>query len=149
MKVVIYTQYRENYGEPGNPHWKFKGGSTYVVEKMDSFDNIDSELKGLIEYSNEMSEEYISSTHIVPDDQIVCDEWESPIVLSKGDDGRWTASVVHQNDGQFIDGIATKSETWTMLPESARSDYTAVYTMTDDRTLTEEGLIEMLKMKKG
>jgi hypothetical protein len=149
MKVVINTQYRENYGEPGSPHWKFKGGDVYVIPNTAALSRGErEELRNLIEYSNEMAEEYISSTHIVGDDQVVRDEWEAPIVLARGEDGRWTASVVHVNDGQFIDGIATKSETWTLLPEGERQDYTAVYTMTDDRTLTEEGLIEMIKLKE-
>ena len=31
QKLVIQTQYLENYGSPENPYMKFKGGSTYVM----------------------------------------------------------------------------------------------------------------------
>ena len=44
MKLVIQTQYKENYsanndgwdGPSENDHWKFKGGSTYVVGNIQS-----------------------------------------------------------------------------------------------------------------
>ena len=151
MKVVINTQYRENYGEPGLPHWKFKGGDVYVIPNTASLSREErEELRNLIEYSNEMSEMYISSTHVVGDDQVVCDEWEAPIVLDYSlREGIWTASVVHKNDGQFVDGIESKSETWTLLPEGKRQGYTAVYTVAGGQVLNEDGLIEMLKLKKG
>ena len=42
MKLVIQTQYKENYsahnedwvGPSENDHWKFKGGETYVVANI-------------------------------------------------------------------------------------------------------------------
>ena len=151
MKVVIYTQYRENYGEPGSPHWKFKGGSVYVIPNTTILTPAErAELNSLINYSNEMAEEYITSIQSVEDDTVICDEWEAPIVLNYSlganafyREGIWTASVVHKNDGQFIDGIESKSETWTMLPESKRQDYTAIYTLTDGQVLSEDDLIEL------
>jgi len=149
MQVVINTQYRENYGEPGSPHWKFKGGDVYVIPNTAVLTREErEELRNLIEYSNEMSEMYISSTHVLGDDEVVCDEWEAPIVLDRSlREGTWTAFVVHKNDGQFIDGIESKSETWTLLPEGKRQDYTAIYTVTGGQVLNEDGLIEMLKLK--
>ena len=35
MKVVINTQYKENYGTVSEPYWKFKGGSTYIIAASD------------------------------------------------------------------------------------------------------------------
>ena len=41
MKLVIQTQFKENYGAhdwdgPDNNHyWKFKGGSTYIVSDVE------------------------------------------------------------------------------------------------------------------
>ena len=43
LKLVIHTQYKENYAahdegyEHGvsEPYWKFKGGSVYVIEDID------------------------------------------------------------------------------------------------------------------
>lgn len=150
MQIVIYTQYRENYGDASKPHWKFKGGDVYVIPNTTILTPAErAELNSLINYSNGMSEEYITSIQSVEDDSVICDEWEAPIVLAKGEDGRWSASVVRHNDGQFIEGIASKHETWTMLPESKRQDYTAYYIMNDGQVLNEPGLIEMLnKLKK-
>ena len=34
-KLLIATQYCENYGSPNDPYWKMKGGSEYVVEGLD------------------------------------------------------------------------------------------------------------------
>ncbi len=34
MKLVICTQYRENYGTEDRPYWKMKGGNVYVVENL-------------------------------------------------------------------------------------------------------------------
>ena len=94
MKLVIQTQIRENYGahdwdgEGACPHhWKFKGGSTYVVENINppSARNIEMDgiptLTALIENRNESFEEYILDYDIVEDDAVVCDEWETPYVL--------------------------------------------------------------------
>jgi hypothetical protein len=54
MKIVFFTQYRENYdahdwdGEGECPqHWKCKGGSTYVVENVSAAQAMDSKFWGL------------------------------------------------------------------------------------------------------
>jgi hypothetical protein len=63
MKLVISTQYKENYnctGE-GDPYWKYKGGSEYIVSVPTGMSawNCYIEVAPLIEYKNEMSEEFI------------------------------------------------------------------------------------------
>ncbi|MGY8868149.1 MAG: hypothetical protein ACKVJK_21285, partial [Methylophagaceae bacterium] len=68
MKLVINTQYKENYSWPdwdGNgecpQYWKFKGGSTYVVPGIDVMSSLEdqeriaNELQELICYENEAS----------------------------------------------------------------------------------------------
>ena len=61
MAKIIQTQYRENYGshdwdETGEcpQYWKNKGGSTYVVHASS-----DEEIRNVINYSNDFSEEYV------------------------------------------------------------------------------------------
>ena len=62
-KLVIGTQYKENYnctGE-GDPYWKYKGGSEYIVSIPTGMpvEVCLNEVTPLIEYKNEMSEEFI------------------------------------------------------------------------------------------
>ena len=88
MKLVINTQYKENYASHNEdyehgvsePYWKFKGGSTYVVEnitppqarniEMDGIPNLDK----LLSYSNVGSQEYVLDYEIVEDDTKVCED---------------------------------------------------------------------------
>ena len=70
-KLMITTQYCENYGTPSDPYWKFKGGSEYFVKDVDECDMIDiivDRVRSRVEYSNPMCEEYILGYEIVADD---------------------------------------------------------------------------------
>lgn len=74
MMLLIYTQYKENYGDANSPYWKFKGGCEY---KILNFIGSDSEAKSVIElvrskieYAHEFAEEYIVDWAIKPDDFI-------------------------------------------------------------------------------
>ena len=71
-KIVIGTQYKENYNTTGEgePYWKFKGGSEYLVsipEGMSQQECI-NEVTPLIEYKNEMSEEFVLGLFTAEDD---------------------------------------------------------------------------------
>ena len=152
MKLVISTQYRENYAAhnedfvPGvsEDYWKFKGGSTYVVENINppSARNIEMDgiptLTALIENRNESFEEYILDYDIVEDDAVVCEEWETPYVLEYDTDiKRWRATKFTFNGdmGYMKDGIVSKTESWLVTSEdTGREDYKALYTMSDGHT---------------
>lgn len=77
-KLLIATQYCENYGSPNDPYWKMKGGSEYVVEGLDfdadyewaevRVDQILTKIRDQVEISNPMCEEYILGWSIVADD---------------------------------------------------------------------------------
>ena len=79
-KLLITTQYCENYGSPDEPYWKMKGGSDYVVEGLDfdadyewaeaRVDMILSKIRDQVEISNPMCEEYILGWEIVADDYL-------------------------------------------------------------------------------
>jgi hypothetical protein len=77
MKLVISTQYRENYGAHDwdgtgecPQYWKFKGGSEYIIEDIQHFvklneflrkkcEMIVDEIRAKIEHKSEYAEEYI------------------------------------------------------------------------------------------
>lgn len=70
-KLMITTQYRENYGSEEQPYWKFKGGSEYFVPNVDECDMVDvivDRVRPQIEISNPMCQEYILGYSIVADD---------------------------------------------------------------------------------
>jgi len=68
MKLAIHTQYKENYGAHDwdgqgecPQYWKFKGGETFVMAIEDPNlrpEKID-DLRELIEYASDYSEEYV------------------------------------------------------------------------------------------
>lgn len=146
MKLVINTQYRENYASwdedfvPGvsEDYWKFKGGSTYVVENITPAHATKIGVHGipnlekLITYSNSGAEEYILSHSIVEDDANVCEEWETPYVLEYDTDiKRWrcTKTTNNRDMGYMRSEIAEKREAWLLCPEWEREDYRVLYTM--------------------
>ena len=74
MKILITTQYRENYGTESDPYWKFKGGSDYFILGVDPLKVapglLVEQVRGEIEYSGPMTEEYILDWQLVADDAL-------------------------------------------------------------------------------
>ena len=74
MKILITTQYRENYGTESDPYWKFKGGSDYFIPGVDPLKVapglLVEQVRGKIEYAGPMSEEYILDWELVADDAL-------------------------------------------------------------------------------
>jgi len=74
MKILITTQYRENYGTAEEPYWKFKGGEEYFILGVDPLKVapglLVEKVRGEIEYSGRMSEEYILDWELVEDDAL-------------------------------------------------------------------------------
>ena len=79
MKLVIHTQYLENYGTNEEPHWKPKGGFTYElpVNSVEEANQLTPELMQLIEYKDDHQEEYILGTDIVGLLEKTTEDWES------------------------------------------------------------------------
>lgn len=73
-KLLISTQYHENYGSAEEPYWKAKGGSDYVVKKfkggMTDATMAIMALRGQIESDNDFVREYIIDFRIVADDYL-------------------------------------------------------------------------------
>jgi len=167
MKLVIQTQYRENYAAHNedyvhgvdSPYWKFKGGSTYVVANIQSsalytdsvsaqamYEIVD-EIKASICSADEYSEEYILDWEIANDNAVVCEEWESPIQLFFTD-GIWSAMKVDNNRGDMgyrRQEILEVTETWNYESKGERSNYKAEYLMEDGSRLPYSELNEWFK----
>ena len=140
MKLVINTQYRENYGSHDwdgkgecPQYWKFKGGSTYVVPNiLGESPDILKRVRPLIEYGNYGSEEYILDYEIVENNAKVCEDWETVTqIFIDGDKVTALKVIDNREDGYMRDEILELTEAWTMLPNSERSKYTGSYLMRD------------------
>lgn len=136
MKVAIYTQVRENYGDSEKPYWKFKGGDVYIVPNLTPLQVLKVSnygiptLKALIESRNEGFEELVIDWAILDDDAVVGEPWDTPINLF-WEQGRWVARRTVENNeyGWMNSKVASKFEEYEMLMEGQRGNYTAVYTM--------------------
>jgi hypothetical protein len=71
-KLLITTQVYENYGTADEPYWKPKGGSDYVVKKI-NVNKVTEAVMGLrsqIECDNEFYREYILGWEVVANDYL-------------------------------------------------------------------------------
>jgi hypothetical protein len=97
MKLVLNTQFMENYGahdyNPALPvpqYWKHKGGDTYVVADIpttitaESIKALVAEVSPFIEYANDHTEEYITQWCIADNDEVVVEDWDTPIEMTRG-----------------------------------------------------------------
>lgn len=163
MKIVIQTQFMENYawnedgsiGTGADAYWKYKGGDTYIVDatvEQAQESTFWSNLEAHIEYSNDMSQEYILGMEVIDE----CDfkledhiqEWETPIYLTVQGNG-FVATKTTQNDVdgymRFRSEIKTMLETWTVLPENERDNYTSQFVMEDNSVIPYKQLESYLK----
>ena len=147
--LVINTQYRENYAAHNEdykhgidePHWKFKGGSTYFVDyltdnqiaKIEQF-GIPT-LSNLIEFTNEASEEYVLDYEIREFGRNgdgkgpMCESWETPIQFTYHSaeniaDSGWRCQTNHTfGDDEYIaKPIRCKAEQWIPTEGGGRLD---------------------------
>ena len=71
-KLLIQTQVYENYGDADKPYWKPKGGSDYVVKKI-NVNKVTETVMGLrsqIECDNEFYRESIINFEVVANDYL-------------------------------------------------------------------------------
>lgn len=150
MKLVIQTQYCENYGDENKPYWKFKGGSVYIVPNLTDkqADKILTvgipTLKELIGYKNPMSEEYVTDYRIVEDDAVVCDEWENPYILS-WENNTWVSRQVEVNNGSYRRPVASKIIKYTMGMNGERMGYECSYAIEDGRVVSYKDINDIVK----
>jgi hypothetical protein len=141
MKLVIYTQIKENYGSADKPYWKFKGGSTYIVPNLSAKQVLKIKDKGiptllsLIEDLNNSFEEYVQNWAILDDDVATHEDWDSPYILSFTD-GKWVCTqVLEGSDWGFHRSVKSCTKSYTMGKNGDRQDYKAVYTLVDGRVI--------------
>jgi len=158
MKIVIYTQIRENYGAHDwdgkgecPQYWKFKGGDVYVVPNLTVAQVLKIKEQGiptltsLIETRNEGFEEYIINWNILDDDAKVGEAWDTPFDLF-WEQGRWVARRTVDNDEYSFmrREIASKTEQYDMAMGGERTNYRVVYVMRNGDVVSDEQAQEYL-----
>ena len=149
MKLVIKTQYEENYGAHDwdgqgecPQRWKMKFGDTYVFEELSSefieqYDDLSDFFDTYINESSEGWKEYVvSSTFMDDDDDIGIPEWETPTIIREENNFLY-ASVDTLAQDYWEEGFVAKHESWIMWDKSVqpggRSDYVVEWTTSDGR----------------
>ena len=132
MKLLIQTQFKENYGAHDwdgqgecPQYWKFKGGDTFVVPGVNNKDLL-PQLTKLIEYKDEGSEEYIIFAEVVPDDATECESWETPWTIHVEDTGIYASRYVKAED-YWQPGYAGKATSYKMKPGGERESFQEQY----------------------
>jgi hypothetical protein len=140
-------------GTGTDAYWKYKGGDTYIVDatvEQAQASTFWSNLEAHIEYSNDMAQEYILGMEVIDE----CDfkledhiqEWEAPIYLTAQDDGFVATKTTENGEfGYMRSEIKTKIETWTVLPENDRDNYTSQFVMEDNSVIPYKQLESYLK----
>lgn len=151
MKLAIYTQYQENYGDAEKPHWKFKGGATFVVENLTpaqcrtAIESGCPTLRGLIETSGHGSCEYVVDINVLDDADAVGEPWATVTKLSY-ENGRWIACEVEENGeyGYMRREILRRRAAWVMLSGGERAEYKCEYELHDGKMVSFDKLAEAL-----
>jgi hypothetical protein len=165
MKIVINTQFRENYAAHNEdyvhgvsePYWKFKGGDTYVINDVgvnDDQQKLVDEVSPMFVYSDIGSEEYIINWEILDNnDKVPCEDWETPLELTKDGD-TWTKVRFYDNTnmGYMRSEILSQTQIteWTQVDDEFNEGTSSVmYTMEDGVTVfSQEGLKQWFNTKE-
>ena len=159
MKLVITTQFRENYGAfdwdgKGTcpSYWKNKGGDIYVVEDLNESHKARIEkdgiptLSNLIEYSSNYAEEYIVGFTFEDDDYNPYESWETQNILTyqqdgEGPFGKWVCREIREIEYSLE--VNKKIASYDMLDGGERANYHCEYrSVNDGMWYTEEELRE-------
>ena len=156
MKLLINTQYKENYAwcNPNyvhgvsEPYWKFKGGSAYVLENVvspvasgDAYDMLHEyypEVVDAISMSDASQIEYVIDVQLLADSApLAIEEWDNPYFINVSSDGSITCerNVANGEFGWMREEILSKNEKWTMGPSQERNDYSVNFIMVDGSQL--------------
>jgi hypothetical protein len=152
MKLVIHTQFRENYGAHDwdgkgecPQYWKSKGGDTFIVDVNLAEAQDKAFHDGVVEcivHSSDYSKEFIISETLVDDcdfnESDHCDEWDSPTYCIKLSDSNelMCKSVARKYD---MDGTPYGERSWTQTSKG-RSDM---------RLVTFEDMEEIVKYSEA
>ena len=132
MILAIETQYHENYGDEENPHWKPKGGSTYLVSgDAINHKNVINELRDLIDYANPMSEETVIGVHLEEDNYTSdFEKWQKEDEAHGLPGGiYYDTRITRREDGTYLATEQFKgprgeySKIWNMVPGGEMENY--------------------------
>jgi signal peptidase I len=86
MKLVVTTQYRENYGY----RWKFKGGDIIIVENvtLDTIKELAEEVTKEVEFSNDAASNEVIEWFAMGDAEEYPDYFYGITILTKKE-GKW------------------------------------------------------------
>ena len=158
-KLIIQTQYLENYGSSKEPYMKYKGGGTYVLPNCGYMDRNQlatavAKIKPFITTdlikSNGGSEEYITSATIGDMEEKVCESLETVTEFSFiGDEITFMKVTDNREDGYMRKEILEKIETWEACSESdtQRKNYTCSFLMENGIHYDTPQLQEYLKLE--
>jgi|TARA_R100000081_G_C4780873_1_gene151440 hypothetical protein len=134
-KLVIETQYMENYGDAQSPYMKFKGGSTYVMFNCGD-ELTENEIATIIARvrpyitttladSNGGCEEYITSHGIIDHKDAHCADFETAIQFSfDGADVNFIKRLDNQSEAGYLrKSIIERTETWTNNRENYKVEF--------------------------
>jgi len=146
MKIVLYTQDRENYGAHNwdgqgecPAYWKSKNGDTYIVEGVGIGEAQSPDFWALVEDSvsqkSDDFESYVISSNLVDDceeNAQWCDDWDAPIILTVEQDGRILASKDSNTEMMPVDIIGHRAIWEQKGGMSVEGTHYQEYLMSDD-----------------
>ena len=142
MKLVIVTQFRENYaahdwdGIGECPQgWKNKGGEIFVMDidpnEINSIDfeepEVIRELIPLIEHSTEYSTEDVIDWRFADEGEKICLDWEVPFVITRQSDGTFLCTQFTRAELHWTGNYEGKELTYTMGDAGEHINQTCVY----------------------
>ena len=154
-KLVINTQYMENYRDLESPYMKFKGGNTYVM--FNCGDLTENEIatitaqvrpyitNTLLETNGGCEEYIIGRAEMLKHNQPHAEEWETTTQFNITPSGQVNFVKVYDNreDGWMKKSILEKTESWTGdMSDTKRANYKAEFLMEDGDFVLEKDLKE-------
>ena len=128
MKLVIQTQFKENYGAHDwdgtgecPQYWKFKGGDTFVLEGPTTEQDVKN-ITRFVEYADEGSQEWVSGSSVEADNAVVCESWETPWTITKTlFGGEYFAARFVKAEPYWRPGYKGKTQKYLMQPCGQRA----------------------------
>lgn len=152
-KLVITTQYMENYGDMSDPYMKFKGGNTYELPNCGDLNEnevatIVAQVRPYITTtlleSNGGCEEYIVDFKVVNHTTKTVEDWETVTEFNLiGGSVNFMKVTDNREDGWMKKEILEQTETWTGdMSDTKRANYKSEYLMEDGDFVSQKELGE-------
>ena len=158
-KLVITTQYMENYGCAKDPYMKFKGGNTYELPNCGDLN--ENEIATIVAQvrpyitttlieSNGGCEEYIIDFKVVSHSTKTVEDWETITEFCFDQftgDVNFMKVTDNREDGWMKKEILERTETWTGdMSDTKRANYKSEYLMEDGDIVNQKELGEWFEI---